>query len=143
MNLPYAEDIGHYWETGKSSPEQWLDRIRRLIEGVGGIILAEGFGAVEDKAAYMMAFKIGEDKFKVVWPVLPSSTGRVLAARRQAVTLLYHDIKAKVMTASVLGVKVAFFSYLMLPDGRMAGELAAPALAQAFPLQLKEEFTAQ
>ncbi|GAI85532.1 unnamed protein product, partial [marine sediment metagenome] len=96
----------------------------------------EGFGSVEGKAAYMMAFKIGNDSFKVVWPVLPSRTGKPSAAKVQAATLLYHDIKAKAMTASVLGASVAFFSYMMLPDGRVASELARPELSDVFPLQL-------
>ena len=138
MELPYAEDIGHYWQTSRSSPDQWIDRIKKLIEGLNGIVLAEGFGSVEGSAAYMLTFKVGDDNFKVVWPVLPSRTGNTSAARRQAATLLYHDIKAKAMTASVLGSKVAFFSYIMLADGRTASELAKPELSQAFPLELKE-----
>lgn len=138
MELPYAEDIGHYWKTSNSSPDSWIDRTIKLIKGVNGNILAEGFGAVEDHAAYMIAFKIGDDSFKVVWPMLPTRRGEALAAERQAATLLYHDIKAKVMTASVLGAKVAFFSYILLPDGRIASELAKPELPQAFPFQLLE-----
>ncbi|GAI73980.1 unnamed protein product, partial [marine sediment metagenome] len=74
MELPYAEDIGHYWETSHSSPDQWIDRTKKLIQDLNGIVLAEGFGSVEGRAAYMMAFKIGDDNFKVVWPVLPSRT---------------------------------------------------------------------
>lgn len=138
MELPFAEDIGHYWQTGKSAPDTWLDKTRKIIESVGGSVVAEGFGSVEGKAAYMMAFKIGDDSFKVVWPVLPSRTGKPAAAKVQAATLLYHDIKAKAMTASVLGAQIAFFSYMMLPDGRVASELARPELSEAFPLQLKE-----
>lgn len=137
MELPFAEDLGHYWETSHSTADTWIDRTRKLIENVGGVMMVEGFGSVEDHAAYMMAFKIGEDDFKVVWPVLPSRSGRVSAAKRQAATLLYHDIKAKVMTASVLGTRAAFFAYMVLPDGRSASEAAAPELAAAFPLQLK------
>ena len=136
--LPFGEDIGHYWQTSQSPPGVWLDKTRKLIEGLGGAVLAEGFGSVENKAAYMMAFKIGEDNFKVGWPVLPSRTGKVQASKRQAATLLYHDIKAKVMTASVLGARVAFFSYMLLPDGRSSSELAEPELLNAFPLQLKQ-----
>jgi len=138
MELPYAEDIGHYWETSKSSLESWIDKTRKLIEGLSGVVKAEGFGAVEGKSAYMMAFSLGGDNFKVVWPVLPSRKGKNLAARRQAVTLLHHDIKAKAMTASVLGTRVAFFCYMMLPDGRTAGEATRPELSEAFPLQLKK-----
>ena len=138
MELPFAEDIGHYWQTGRSSPDVWLEKTRSIIEGVGGSVVAEGFGSVEGKAAYMMAFTIGGDKFKVVWPLLPSRTGKPSAAKIQAATLLHHDIKAKAMTASVLGAKVAFFSYMLLPDGRMASDLANPELSNAFPLQLKK-----
>lgn len=138
MNLPYAEDIGHYWQTGQSSPDVWIARARQLIEELGGIILAEGFGSTEGQSAYMLAFRIKDNEFKVVWPVLPTKSGKINAARKQAATMLYHDIKAKAMTATVLGTKVAFFSYLMLPDGRAASELANPELSEAFPLQLKE-----
>jgi len=134
MELPFAEDIGHYWQTGRSAPDVWLEKTRKIIESVDGSVTAEGFGAVEGKAAYMMAFKIGNDSFKVVWPVLPSKTGKSSAAKVQAATLLYHDIKAKAMTASVLGAQVAFFSYMMLPDGRVASELARPELSGLFPL---------
>lgn len=137
VELPYAEDIGHYWETSKSPPDSWIARTKHLIESLGGTVLAEGFGAVDDKAGYMMAFKIGADNFKVVWPVLPSRTGKHGAAKRQAATLLYHDIKAKAMTASVLGTRSAFFSYMVLPDGRATNELAKPELQDAFPLLLK------
>lgn len=138
MKLPYAEDIGHYWQTSQSSPDQWVQKTRKLIENLGGKVIAEGFGATDETSAYMMAFELKGQKYKVVWPVLPSATGKTLAAKRQAATLLYHDIKAKAMTASVLGTEVAFFSYMVLPDGRTASELTRPELGQSFPLQLKE-----
>lgn len=136
MELPYAEDIGHYWQTGSSSPDHWLEKVKKLIVELEGTIVAEGYGSVAEHAAYMLAFKMGGDNFKVVWPVLPSRTGKELAAKRQAATLLYHDIKAKAMTASVLGARAAFFSYMMLSDGRTASELASPELSRKFPLQL-------
>lgn len=138
MNLPYAEDIGHYWQTSQSSPDQWIEKTRKLIENLDGKVTAEGFGATDANSAFMMAFELNSRSYKVVWPVLPSSTGKNSAAKRQAATLLYHDIKAKCMTASVLGAEVAFFSYQQLPDGRVASELTTPELADSFPLQLKE-----
>lgn len=137
MGLPYAEDLGHYWKTGSSSPDTWLEMAKKLIREVDGEITAEGFGSVGTQSAYMLVFRINEDKFKVVFPVLYSRAGNTIAAKRQAATMLYHDIKAKCMVASVLGVKAAFFTYLMLSDGRTASELAAPELSAAFPLQLK------
>ena len=133
MDLPYAEDIGHYWQTSQSSPDVWIDRAKKVIEDMGGKILADGFGSTGEQAAFMLAFKFKEQKYKVVWPVLPSLSGKGAAAKRQAATLLYHDVKAKAMTASVLGFETAFFSYMMLPDGRVSAELAKPELADAFP----------
>jgi hypothetical protein len=138
MGLPYAEDVRHYWQTSASSPDVWIDRAKKIIGDLDGAILAEGFGEVSGHGAYMLAFRIKDSKFKVVWPVLPSISGKTQAAKRQAATMLFHDIKAKAMTASVLGADAAFFSYMMLPDGRTASELATPELSNAFPLLLKE-----
>ena len=133
MELPYAEDVGHYWQTSHSSPDVWIDRAKKVITDLGGEILADGFGSAGGRAAFMLAFNIKKQSYKVVWPVLPSSSGKETATRRQAATMLYHDVKAKAMTSSVLGVEVAFFSYMMLPDGRVSSELAKPELADAFP----------
>ena len=138
MELPFAEDIGHYWMTGSSPPDTWIEQAKKLIMGIGGEIFAEGFGSSQGRSAFMIAFKIEDNQFKVIFPALPSRTGKELAAKRQAATMLYHDIKAKCMVASVLGNKVAFFSYLMLADGRTASELATPELPGAFPFQLKQ-----
>ncbi|KKM69037.1 hypothetical protein LCGC14_1454860 [marine sediment metagenome] len=136
MELPYAEDLGHYWKTGSSSPDTWIEMAKKLIREVGGEITAEGFGSMGTQAAFILVFRIKGDKFKVVFPVLSSRAGDMVAAKRQAATMLYHDIKAKCMVANVLGVKAAFFSYLMLPDGRVANEVATPELAQNFLLLL-------
>ena len=135
----YAETLGHYWQTSRSSPDQWIEKAKRQIASIGGKVLAEGFGASEGKEAYMLGFEFSGERFRIVWPVLPSKTGNTLSARRQAATLLYHDIKAKCMTSKVIGKKAAFFSYLMLPDGRIASELASPELAKSFPPLLKGE----
>jgi len=133
MNLPYAEDVGHYWQTSQSSPDTWIDRAKKVIQDLGGEILADGYGSTNGKAAFMLGFKIKEQTYKVAWPVLPTYSGKEPAAKRQAATMLYHDIKAKAITASVLGTEVAFFSYMMLPDGRVSSELAKPELAEVFP----------
>ena len=118
MELPFAEDLGHYWKTGVTSPDTWIEMAKKLIKEINGEITAEGFGSIGTQAAYMLVFRINEDKFKVVFPVLYSRAGNTIAAKRQAATMLYHDIKAKCMVAKVLGVKAAFFNYLMLTDGR-------------------------
>ena len=133
MNLPYAEDVGHYWQTSQSSPDVWIERAKKVIMDMGGEILADGFGSAGGRAAFMLAFKFKEQPYKVVWPVLPTYSGKELPAKRQAATMLYHDVKAKAMVASVLGFEVAFFSYMMLPDGRISSELVKSELAATFP----------
>jgi len=138
MELPYAEDVGHYWQTGSSSPDTWIEKAKRQIEEVGGAINADAYGSMGSQAAFMIAFSIDDDKFKVVFPVLNSKTGKSASAKRQAATMLYHDIKAKCIVASVLGTKAAFFSYWMMPDGRIASEVATPELIQTFPFLLRQ-----
>ena len=133
-SMPYAEDI-NYWKTGQSSPDTWMDKAKKQITNLGGVIFAEGYGSEPQtgRAAYMLGFKIGDDQFKIIWPVLLSRTKNEKASRIQAATMLYHDVKAKCISAAVLGVRTAFFSFLMLPDGRMVVEVSAPELLESVP----------
>ena len=134
MTELYAEDV-NYWKTGKSSPDAWMDKTRRQIKHLSGQVLMEGFGSepVTGRAAFMLAFEIGGDKFKAIWPVLSSKGGNEKAARVQAATMLYHDVKARCISAAVLGTRAAFFSFLLLPDGRTAAEVSTPELMQVIP----------
>ena len=135
-DLPDAEDVS-YWQTSKSGPDTWLERTAELIEQLGGTIYTHAFGKDDQgNSAYMLQFKIGEDAFKLVWPVLHSRTGKDMAAKRQAATLLYHDVKAKCLTARILGSRTAFFGYLLLPDGRTAAAASIPELMEDVPLAL-------
>ena len=97
--------------------------------------MAEGFGRETQagRSAFMLAFKIDDEQFKVVWPVLPSKSGNERAARIQAATMLYHDVKARCVSAKVLGPRAAFFNYLVLPDGRTTVEAASPELVDMLP----------
>lgn len=137
MELPYAEDVKHYWQTSQSSPDVWVERARKVIVELGGEILSDAYGSANGRAAFMLTFRIDEQNYKVIWPVLPTYSGKESSAKRQAATMLYHDVKAKAMTASVLGAEVAFFSYMLLKDGRSAGELSRPELSDAFPKLLE------
>lgn len=130
--LPYAEDI-NYWKTSKSAPDTWIDRAKRQIEGMGGEVLSEVFGTQLGRSAFMLHFEIGEDQFKAVWPVLPSKSGNERAAKIQAATLLYHDVKAKVIKATVFGARVAFFEHWLLPDGRTTAEASVADLMRGVP----------
>ncbi len=136
MELPYAEDV-NYWKSGTSSPDTWMERAKKQVENLGGKVLMEAFGKdATERSAYMLAFEIGGDRFKVIWPVLPSKSGNEKAARIQAATMLYHDIKARCLTAMVMGTRSAFFSYLLLSDGRVATQADDDELADLFSMRL-------
>ena len=85
----------------------------------------------------MLGFEIQGNKFKAIWPVLPTkSGGDEKAARIQAATMLYHDIKAKCIAATVKGPRTAFLEYLMLPGGQTASQLSDSELLDSVPAML-------
>ena len=131
----YAEDV-NYWKTSQKSADSWIDDTCDIITSIKGEILQQAFGTMQGRAAYLLVFKLGSDVFKVSFPVLPSKTGNMKAAKVQAATILYHDVKAKVVLAKVLGTRAAFFTYLMLPDGRSAAEATTPELVAQLPKML-------
>lgn len=136
--LPYAEDI-NYWKTGTSSPDTWLDKAIAEIRGAGGKVIGRAFGEdmTTGRSAYMVQFTLEGENFKLVWPVLPTRGGNGRAAQIQAATMLYHDTKARCISAKVLGGKAAFFNFLQLPDGRNASEVATPELINHLPAMFK------
>lgn len=136
MTDVFAEDV-NYWKTGTSSPDAWIDKTKIEIKSAGGRVLSEAFGSQGGRTAYMLEFTFGQDTFRAVWPVLPSKTKSERAARIQAATMLYHDVKAKCVSAKVHGVRAAFFQYAVLPDGRTAAQVTAPELVDLYPKMLK------
>lgn len=122
MDMPLAEKLGHYYETSRTSPDEWIDKTKRLIEKHGGRVTSWGFGERDgEQSAYLIAFEFEGNQFKVIWPVLPTSRSS-RSARIQATTLMYHDIVSRLMNAKVHGVPFAFFQYLILPSGRTTVE---------------------
>lgn len=129
----HAENLP-YWKTGKSPPSIWLDKAAEEVRRAGGTVLALAFGTDGSQKAYMLQFRIGGDMFRVVWPVAKSSKwihnrGNPkdqweVAAKRQAATMLYHDVKSSCVKMRVMGARVAFFAHLVLPTGEVAGEMA-------------------
>lgn len=117
-----AEHLGHYYQTSTTSPDDWQDKTRRLIEKHGGNVRSWGFGSNTGTEAYILVFSFRGRDFRIIWPVLP--TKRALrAARIQAATLMYHDVVARLLVAKVFGFDFAFFQYLLSPDGNtMVGE---------------------
>lgn len=133
--LPYAEDV-NYWQTGKSSPDTWIDNAQKEIKAIGGKINSWAFGSesATGRSAYMMQFEISGEQFKLVFPVLQTRTGKNEAsARIQAATMLYHDVKAKCMIARIFGARSAFFSYLLLGDGTPVQTVSNSDLQELLP----------
>ena len=136
MKILYADKV-NYWKTSSTSPDKWMLKTMKLITSIGGIVQGQGFGSdvSQGKAAYMLTFELEEQRFKIVWPVLSTRyQDDDLAARRQATTFIYHDVKARVMSAKVLGTRAAFFGYLQLPDGRTLTQVTLDDVLQGVPL---------
>lgn len=130
----YADDV-NYFKTGTSAPDTWIDKAKAEIRAASGKVINEAYGKDETgRAAYMMEFSFGGERFRAIWPVLPvRKLADERAARIQAATMLYHDIKAKCVAAKVHGTRAAFFQFLLLPDGRTASQVAAPELSTLYP----------
>ena len=128
----HAENV-NYWQTSRTSPDTWLEKAKREIARVGGSVMGEGFMSDGTKSSYLLAFQIGGDQFKMVWPVLEFKKGNARAARIQAATALYHEVKAACVKSKFLGARTAFFAFLMLPDGRTASQIATPEITEVFP----------
>lgn len=134
--LPYAEDV-NYYKTGQSSADSWIEKAKKEIAGAGGKVLGEAFGSESGgRSAFMIQFAFKDEPFKLMWPVLPTRANTPAAERAakiQAATMLYHDVKARCVAAKVLGFRTAFFNFLLLPTGETASQLATPELAIALP----------
>jgi hypothetical protein len=137
----YAEEVGHFWHTSKTPAETWIERTIKLIKDHGGKPLQSLIGADMEtgRSAFLLVFQFDQETYKISWPVLKTKTKDEKGAKIQAATLLHHVVKTKLMEAMVLGTRVAFFSFLMLPDGRTASEINAPDIAELFlPKDVKQ-----
>lgn len=132
--LPQAESVP-YFGTSRSSPDTWIDKAIAEIVRAGGKITSHAFGCEPHtgRSAFLVAFTIAGDAFRITWPVLPSKGNKDNAARIQAATLLYHDVKAACVKARVFGCRTAFFQHLLLPDGREAHQAGTPEFLKALP----------
>ncbi len=130
MDRDYAEDV-NYWKSGTAAPDSWIDKAKRDIRSVGGQII--GDMTVNDestgRAAFCLAFVLQGDKYQIKWPVLESKTGNLQAARRQAATALYHDVKARCVE---LNYVVALPECKRLPCRGQLGLFEIPELASDY-----------
>lgn len=132
----YAEDC-NYWKTSQTSPDTWLDQAKSLIIKAGGKILADGYiNESSSRNVFMVKFSFGEQVFVASEFVLESIGKNVKAAKIQAATTLYHEIKARCVSMKRRGARWAFLQYLMLPDGQVVGHASNPELMDAWPKML-------
>lgn len=136
MELPYGEDM-NYWKTGKSQPDKWLDNAEDIIERHGGVVTLRAKGKHGDNAAFCMDFRFDPNNFRAVWPILPSRNGDIRAAERQAATMLFYDIKSRALKIAIFGARTAFFDFLLLGDGRTAGQISNQNLLDYSPKLLQ------
>lgn len=120
-----------YWKTGTSSPESWMAKAKAEVEQAGGVCDGEAFASASGTAAYILVVSFGVDAFRIAWPVIECDEEG--AARRQAATMLYHDVKARCVAKRVVGARAAFLAHLVLPDGRRACEATVPQLLGLMP----------
>jgi len=137
MDLPFAETV-NYWKSGQSSLGAILDKAHSIIERLGGIVTMKAEGIENGRAAFLLDFYFADERFRCIWPVLPTRKGgNELAAKRQAATLLFHDIKAKSLKCSIFGPRVAFFEYILLENGQTIVQMNNYELIEYLPKQLK------
>lgn len=139
---PFAEDL-NYWNSSTAGADSWLGKAEDLIGKYGGEVSASGSGMSGGKQAVMLEFEFGDERYRLVWPALASKyeahDGTMKfrrSAMRQAATMVYHEVKAAAVRFRVAGPRFAFFNYLVLPNGQVVGELAAPDLLKAAPKML-------
>lgn len=130
----YAEDV-NYWKTSTTAADTWLDKAKREICKAGGLV--HGSAVVEEEvsghAAFALAFELHGERFQIKWPVLQSKGGDLAAAKRQAATALYYDVKAACVKAHFYGARTAFLAHLELPNGCTAAEAANAELMSYLP----------
>lgn len=132
-NLPEAESLP-YWMTSRTDPEAWFERIENLLEANGGKL--NGRAMVKEPSGntvFALSFSFGPERFRVFWPALPSKKGNSRAARVQAATMIYHDVKERLVRLRIFGPRSAFADWLILPDGRTFNEVTNEEFANALP----------
>ena len=128
-----------YWKTGQSSPDIWIEKAINLIVKFGAKLQGQAYGhdASTGDEAFMIAFSTDEENYRITWPIpQPKYEKDRGAAKRQAATMLYHDVKARLLYAEIHGFRNAFLPMLLVSgNGRKLplGQIATPELTQEFP----------
>lgn len=141
MTLVHAEDI-NYWKSSSSSADTWIEKAIREIKAIGGVVLAAASVQADNRNGFMIRFSLNKDDFVIEIAALPCrkpTEDNQRAARVQAATILYHDVKHKCVMAKIKGARQAFAEHWLLPSGETvarAMEQGAGYLASNMPMLL-------
>ena len=134
----FANDVD-YWKTGQSrTVAQWTELTLSQLRQHGAKDIVHASGESDGRHAFMFEFTLAGERFKIVWPVLPlpghmRKPDNERAAQVQAITTLYHDVKARCVAAGRYGAPFGFFQFLKLPDGRTLQQCSLPELTAGLP----------
>jgi hypothetical protein len=136
----YAEQLP-YWKSGQESIDTIQAKIHTEIQRAGGVVSQYGDLTDSGRTMFFVTFTLQGDQYRIAYPVLKSrsknQTAAVLTAcRRQAVTMMYHDVKSRCVSVRVLGARTAFGGFRLMPDGRTDGQTSTPELLALLPLAL-------
>ena len=141
--LPKAQKF-NYWDSSNSAPSEIINRACDMVGKFGGQVTRKGMLAEADakgvlRGAAALSFVIDKDgqrnEFRMLWPVLPYGEEKYrLRAERQAASMLFNDVKSRLVNIRIFGIRRAFFEYLVTPDGKYTmGQLADPQLEVYLP----------
>lgn len=130
----YAEHV-NYWKTSrKTTSDGWIEKAKKELQNIGGNVIEEGFIRQEGKSAFLFSFVLENEQYKMIWPVLQSQyLEQEKAAKVQASTALYYEVKNTCVKAKFLGTRVAFIGYLMIDDGRTISQLNNEEFQEKLP----------
>jgi hypothetical protein len=146
MNQPqkrtiYAEDLP-YWRTSKSTLSSWLNKAKREITSINGKVTGDGYMTDHEngRGAILITFVLDGTRYAAKWPVLPTRRKTEQdeeAAKVQAATALYHDIKNRVVSAKFRGAGFSFLNYQVLQTGQTVSEVADNGFVNRLPMLLQ------
>lgn len=118
-----------YWKSSSTGPDKWLEKTEKLIERYGGEVIQrmQGIDYKSGKSGFMITFKLEGDLYRISFPVFePKNQNDRRAAQIQAVTMVYHAVKANLIASMILGARAVFMGQLLLKDQRTLSEVANP-----------------
>lgn len=132
----FAEEVGAYYNTSRRTPDTVFAMTKKLIEKRGGWVTRSANIQDGDNELFLIEFIYDKKVYRLSWPVLPTRKS-ALAARRQAATAQYHDVKAALVRADFMGFERAFKTWLAIDAKRTVSDLTHEEISSALPKLLE------